>query len=364
VENENAFKNLINAKVVQKYLSVHCKDKKAINKVILQLNDLELRARVQLIANELKNYLDADFTKAIKQLVQITRSQKMRSFELWPATEFIQLYGLDHIEESFEVMQELTPKFTAEFCVRPFINKHGVVIYKKLHKLKSHPDEHIRRWVSEGTRPRLPWGEKLKNAVLDPSHGLDLLESLKFDSSLYVRKSVANHLNDISKDHPQKVVQTLKRWAQEVPKNYENEFRFIVHRALRTLIKNGDPQALSLVGVKSQDKVLSCSEPKIKNKKIKIGESVEFSFSIKNKSSKKIKYLIDFVIYYKKSNGDLSPKVFKLKSGYIEGHETLNMTKKVSFRPITTRTYHLGEHRLALKVNGTEKLAVSFVLGH
>lgn len=364
MENENAtaFKLWINGKVVKKYLATNCQNTNEINQIIFKLNALEMRARVQLIANELKKYLHPEYPKALKQLLQLTRKQNMTSFELWPATEFIQIYGINHIDESLSAMYELTQKFTAEFCIRPFLNTHGQIIYKKLLPLKDDPNEHIRRWLSEGTRPRLPWGEKLRAAVNDPSEGLAILEYLKFDPSLYVRKSVANHLNDIAKDHPKIVTKTLQRWAKEVPENYENEFRFIIHRSLRTLIKNGDPTALKLVGVQAQNDNLEASDFKVSNKKIKIGDYLEFSFSVKNKSKQKIKFLIDFVIYYKKANGDLSPKVFKLKSGFINGGEKIHLIKKHSFKQITTRKYYKGEHQIALKINGHELPTIRFIL--
>jgi 3-methyladenine DNA glycosylase AlkC len=210
-ENPNAFKLLIGESLINKYFKSSQLTPKEIKRIKNELLKLELKPRVRLIARELKKTLPSDYRKALKVLMKITREQKLTGFELWPATEFIQAHGLDDIDESLEALYELTQKFTAEFGIRPFINTHGDVIYKKLAKWKSDPSEHVRRWLSEGTRPRLPWGEKLQAAVRDPESGLRILEHLKFDASLYVRKSVGNHLNDIAKDHPELVVETLKQ---------------------------------------------------------------------------------------------------------------------------------------------------------
>jgi len=354
-ENETAFKNWINSEVVNKYSEgIDPKFRKKFKKISSQLHQLELRARVKLIAQTLKIYLHQDFPKGLAQLMQITRVQKIKSFELWPATEFIQMYGLDHIDESLQAMYELTSKFTAEFSIRPFINVHGDIIFKKLKKWHNDPDEHVRRWLSEGTRPRLPWGERLNLSIKNPKLGLDILENLKFDSSLYVRKSVANHLNDIAKDHPELVIKTLMTWSKNIPKGFEKEFNFILHRSLRTLIKDGHIEALKLIGIKPAPAGLKIEKFSIKSKKIKMESNLNFSFYLKNTSFKKKKYIIDFVIYFQKSSGNLKAKVFKLKSGFIYGKTKVQISKTYSFRTITTRKYYPGTHKISLKLNGNE----------
>lgn len=361
-ENPNAFKLWINADVVKKYFTGTKLSTAQIEKIISELESRELRARIQLIAHELKAVLPDEFPKALDQLLAITRKQNLKSFELWPTTEFIQIYGLDHIDESIEAMYELTQKFTAEFSIRPFLNKYGDKIYKKLGVWKKDPNEHIRRWLSEGTRPRLPWGEKLHGAVKDPRHGLELLEQLKFDSSLYVRKSVANHLNDIAKDHPELVVQILSSWKKVVPKNYQKEFQFLSNRALRTLIKKGHKGALKFTGVDMNANSLKCSKLSLNKTKVKMGQDFEFKFSIRNTTKKKIKFIADYVVYFQKANGGLSPKVFKLKTGVLNAGQKLEIVKRHSFKPITTRKYHRGEHKLAIKLNGVEHAPAKFIL--
>ncbi|MFZ4404002.1 MAG: DNA alkylation repair protein [Pseudobdellovibrionaceae bacterium] len=361
-ENPKAFKLWISAEIAKKYFLNTSLSAKDLKKILAQLNKLELRARVQLIATELKNILPENFPKALQQLMIIVRQQEMKSFELWPATEFIQMYGLNHIDESLAAMYELTRKFTAEFSIRPFINSYGDRIYEKLEQWKSDHNEHIRRWLSEGTRPRLPWGEKLHAAVKDPKRGLRILDHLKFDPSLYVRKSVSNHLNDISKDHPDLVIKTLQQWQKQLPKNYQKEFDFICNRALRTLIKKGHPGTLQFLGIDLNKSSVKCSDFKINKTKFKMNEELRLELSLKNQTLQPLKFVVDYVIYFKKANGALNPKVFKLKKGFLPPQARINFAKKYSFKPITTRKYHGGEHQIAIQVNGHEIKRLRFDL--
>jgi 3-methyladenine DNA glycosylase AlkC len=351
-ENPNAFKHLISEDVVKKYFKTTKLKPKEVQKIIQNLKILELKPRVKLIATELQKNLPPRFPEALHELETIVRKQKLKSFELWPATEFIQTYGIDHIDESLAALYKMTQKFTAEFSIRPFINKYGDEIYQKLSKWSNDPNEHIRRWISEGTRPRLPWGERLPQAIQNPIRGLEILESLKHDSSLYVRKSVANHLNDIAKDHPEIVVQTLLRWKKEIIKAQEKDFHFLSSRALRTLVKEGHSGALKFMGVTLQKELIRCSPLKLRKAKIKMDEKLDFEFSIQNTTTKKLKFIVDFVIFFQKSNGELSAKVFKLKTGFLNSKQKIEMRKSYHFKPITTRRYYSGKHQIALKING------------
>lgn len=361
-DNPKALKHFVGEEVLRKYFFNVQLSSKDMKTMCLQLLNIELKPRVRFIATELRRHLPDPYPLALAELLKITRTQDLRSFECWPATEFIQIYGLDHIEESLTALYELTSRFTSEYSVRPFINRYHKPIYQKLSQWTSDPDEHIRRWVSEGTRPRLPWGEKLNQAVMNPTLGLELLEALRFDGSLYVRKSVANHLNDIAKDHPEKVVQTLSRWSKEVPPSYEKEFQFIVHRALRTLVKDGHRGALGLLGVGSNERSFKVSPLKLKKNKVRMRESLDFSFSLANSSSKQQNFIVDYVIYFKKANGSLSPKVFKLKKLNLKSNERVHIEKKHTLKKITTRVYYSGLHKLALKVNGLEQKPLKFIL--
>lgn len=366
-DNPNAFKNFISPQTIEKYyLGVkNLKRPLAVSTLAslkLQLNDRELKQRVHLIRDFLHQHLEKDYKKSIKQLQIIIKEQNLSGFELWPATEFIQAYGLEDKELSLEALYKITPLFTSEFGIRPFLNKYNDIIYKQLLSWSKDPNPHIRRWLSEGTRPRLPWGEKLIHAIKDPSHGLRILEQLKFDSELYVRKSVSNHLNDIAKDHPHLVIQTLKAWQKQVPANYLKEFTFIKKQALRTLIKQGHQDALKLMGVQLRPNDFQIQKIKIKSKNLKMNQYLEFECKIKNSSRTTKKFILDYKIHHLKANGQLSAKVFKLRSGSINPGESLVFKKRHLFKQITTRVYYSGQHKLELVLNGASIETIAFAL--
>jgi 3-methyladenine DNA glycosylase AlkC len=359
-DNPNAFKLWINADVVEKY--ARGLRTPALLSLTEHLKPLELRGRVKLLAHGFHEHLKGSFPQKLKSLMSAVQSEKIDGFALWPATEFIQLYGVDHFQESMDALYELTQKFTAEFAVRPFLVQDPKRTFALLKKWVKDPNVHIRRWVSEGTRPRLPWGERLPALIQDPNPSLELLELLRFDSELYVRKSVANHLNDIAKDHPDRIVQTLARWEKDVPDGFEKQFDFIRSRALRTLIKDCHPGALKLMGIQDASKVLEVTALKLAPKVVKLGSKVEFSFVLKNSSSREVRYLIDYAVHHKKADGKHSPKVFKFKSGSIPAASSLLLSKRHSIKPITTRKYYPGTHRIELLLNGKSVANATFRL--
>ena len=366
-EKSTAFKNWINEKVVKDYAtSLKRVNSKFNHESFLQvgksLHDLELRQRVRAIAEQLKSHLPTDFKVALSDLMMAIKNHDLTGFALWPATEFIQIYGIDNKEDSLSALKELTVRFTSEFAVRPFIIKYPEWTMVELEKLARHKNVHVRRWASEGSRPRLPWGERLHNLVKDPRPGLKILEALKFDPELYVRKSVANHLNDIAKDHPELVIETLKRWQKAMPQEFTKEFNFIVNRSLRTMIKNGHSEALKLVGIKAGNEHIKVDRFNLMQKSVRVGQALEFSFRIKNASSKPQTYLIDYVVWHQKANGTLTPKVFKLKSGKIAAKQSIDVNKKHSFKVVTTRRYHKGPHQLGLLINGKPAAKLGFRL--
>lgn len=366
-DKPTAFKHLISEDLVKKYANgLKAVDKnfneKSFIKITGQLKKLEMRDRVRLIAQACKDNLPANFEDALSKLMKAVRLEDLQGFSLWPTTEFIQLYGLENFESSFVAMQELTVKFTSEFAVRPFIEKYPQCTMQALLKVAQSENIHLRRWASEGSRPRLPWGAKLNSLVEDPQPGLQILELLKFDPELYVRKSVSNHLNDIAKDHPDLVVKTLKRWQKKVPIFYKKEFKFILERSLRSLIKQGHPESLSLLGVTVGQKHLKMKKLQLNKKKIKIGEAIKFSFVLENYSAQVIKYIVDYAVWHKKANGKITSKVFKLKSSSIAAKEIITIEKNHSFKPVTTRVYYPGEHKIEILINGRSIQQVNFIL--
>lgn len=355
MENENAFKNWINPAVVKRTSSIFKAayssfDEKRFQKISPKLNDLELKGRVLLITQALKAELPSDFSASAKILKKVLNEKKLTGFELWPISEYISQFGTDHFDESLELMYQLTQQFTSEFAIRPFLLKDPERILKKFKTWLKDDNVHIRRWISEGTRPLLPWGAKIPSFVQKPAT-IPLLEALKYDEELYVRKSIANHLNDISKHHPDLVVETLKGWVKAAPESHEEKIQWIKKQALRTLIKKGHPKALGLMGVSDKSDV-KLSQLKLNKDKFKLGDTLEFEFVLESTGTKTQKIIVDYGIGFLKSNGSVSTKMFKLKTIELQPKEKITIKKRHSLKAITTTTFYSGQHELVLQVNG------------
>ncbi|MBA2403438.1 MAG: DNA alkylation repair protein [Bdellovibrionales bacterium] len=353
--SENAFKNLINPTVVKKISKIFHKaypafNEKRFQKIIVKLDDLELKARVLMITAGLRIELSNKFTEDKKIIEKVLAQKELSGFELWPVSEYISQYGTDHFDESLDLMYLLTQQFTSEFAVRPFLNKDPQRTLKKLKTWLKDENVHVRRWISEGTRPLLPWGGKIHSFITKPET-LHLLEELKYDEELYVRKSVANHLNDISKHHPELVVKTLKEWVKNSPKLHLDKIHWIKRQALRTLIKIGHKNALSLMGVDHASEV-EVSSLKLNQKKYKVGDVLEFEFVLESTGKKAQALIVDYVIGFVKSNKTVSSKVFKLKNMEIKAKEKIKITKRHGLKKITTMTFYPGMHQLSIQVNG------------
>ena len=355
-ENENALKHLFNRQLLKRMsdglAGAHpAFDRKHFMGLMPTLEKLEMKSRVRLLRDEIRQQLPAEFPKALEILLRSMKAGKLQSFDLWPYTEFVQTYGLDDPQISLEALKEMTRVFTAEWAIRPFIQKYPEETMKFLLRCARDSDVHLRRWASEGSRPRLPWGERLHEFVRDPAPTLPILNILKFDSELYVRKSVANHLNDISKDHPELVVQVLGDWQKQAGSEHAAKIDWIIHRSLRTLIKNGHAGALVLIGV-SPNAALKLVDLKVRRKKIKLGERMEFQFTVHSQSSKPQALVVDYIIHFVKANRRLAPKVFKLKRIEIPARGRIQIEKSHHFKKITTRDYHPGKHLLETQING------------
>ncbi len=355
-DNPNAFKHWMNSELLNRMSSAILKveprfDDKQFKRCAKDFENLELKPRVRLISKTLNELLPKDFPRALRILVQSTKAGELKGFDLWPYTEFVQSYGLEYPEDSLSALYEFTQIFTAEFAIRPFINSKPEQVLHHLLKLTKDPNPHVRRWTSEGSRPRLPWGEKLHVLIKNPELGLKILEQLKYDDELYVRKSIANHLNDISKDHPDLVIKVLKKWKKESPPKQRDKINWIAHRALRSLIKAGHPKALSLMGVES--KVAIRTEAlSLKKKRLQIGERLEFTLPIQSVSSKTQKLIVDYRIHFLKASGKSSPKVFKLKTLELRPKEKILIQKAHHLKEITTMVFRSGTHLVDIQING------------
>jgi 3-methyladenine DNA glycosylase AlkC len=364
MDESSAFKNFINKNVVDTIgREVHHIypefSLKEFVKVSEKLPPLELKARVLLITAELKKHLPDSYKEAVHILVKTMEQDKLSGFSLWPFSEYISQFGLNDFDESMKAMYVMTQKFTSEFAVRPFILQNHAKVLKYFSKWATDKNVHIRRWVSEGSRPILPWGGKIPLFIMDPTHTVLLLDKLKFDEELYVRKSVANHLNDISKNHPHVVIDVLKMWQKSCPEKHQDKLDWIKRQALRTMIKKGDKKALEMMGVTGEAKV-KISEVKLNKKKFKLGDKLEFSFDLTSTAKTKQKLVVDYAIDFVKAGNKKSAKVFKLKSFSLEPKEEMTVRKSHSLKAITTMKYYKGLHHVYIQINGKKLAEASF----
>lgn len=319
---------------------------------------LDLMARGRHMALALRRHLPSDVEMGMDLLVasagQVDKGEgSLASFLFLPHTCFVAEFGLAHFEAAMRAQHALTQVFTAEFSIRPFLEQHPEATLERLASWVIDPSAHVRRLVSEGTRPRLPWGRRLRAFQLDPRPVLALLERLKDDPELYVRRSVANNLNDIGKDHPDVLVATARRWLKE---NDEHPGRFphrrwVVEHALRSLIKAGHPEALAALGFGER----ACVEllvPCVCPPQPAIGESVELVFSLRNPNLLEQNLRVDLGVHYVKANGSTRLKVFMLKSVCLAPQGTVAFRKKLALTQMTTRVHYPGVHRVEVRING------------
>jgi 3-methyladenine DNA glycosylase AlkC len=318
------------------------------------LEALELMPRAQQIAAAMANYLPADYVQAIRIIraslgapLPQTDNNGMAPFFYLPHVFFVRDYGLAHLEESLQAQYELTQRFTAEFSIRPFIERYPEQTLARLAQWSQDANVHVRRLVSEGTRPRLPWAPVLRPFVSDPRPALALLEALKDDPELYVRRSVANHLNDIGKDHPDILYSLCRRWKKGAPP----ERLWVIKHALRFAIKQGDPQALALMGFAQQPQV-SLQKIRIFPKKPVWQSSVSLSCCLENTAAAAQDLLVDLQVNYASAKGQARKKVFKLKALKLQPGESWQLQKSLSLANLSTRKHHPGLHSLALLING------------
>ena len=318
-----------------------------------ELAGLELKQRFNWIADQLRAYLPGDYPTALGILLGILEDADDRfepiedaGFRLQPIPTFVYRHGLGHLEASLDAMYVITRHTSCEGAIRPFIIHYPRETLARLQEWALDENEHVRRLVSEGSRPRLPWWPPLRQFIADPTPTLALLEHLKDDSSLYVRRSVANHLNDISKDHPELLLGRMEAWSFDA----SPERLWLINHALRTLVKRGDQRALGILGFGAAEVDLRGLElaPAV----LQFGNALEFSFELRNRGTAEAKLMIDFVMRFRKANGKTAPKVFKLKKTRLAAGESLAITKKIAIRPISTRKYYAGRQRLEIQVNG------------
>ncbi len=316
-------------------------------------SSLEFKQRMRHISTVLKNYLSSDFREASEQLLSMVSyfqnngiSEETIEFMFIP--DYFEQYGLDYFDISVTAFEKITSFTSCEFAVRPFIIKYHDKMIEKLLAWTNHSKFAVRRLASEGCRPRLPWAMALPALKKNPSSILPILENLKSDTEELVRRSVANNLNDISKDNPEVVIKLAKDWQ-----GISKESDWVVKHACRTLLKQGNKEVMQLFGFGSIDKI-ELSKFKIEVHTVRIGESLEFRFNICNQSDIQENIRLEYGIYYKKANGALSRKVFKISEKEYSSKSEMQIIRKHPFKIITTRTFYPGKHKVSLILNGNE----------
>lgn len=307
---------------------------------------LELTDRMRRIADCLREYLPYDYPEALSLLRSAAAG--IEGFDSLVFPDFVQRYGLDYPDESIPALQHFTELCSSEFAVRPFILRYPKRMFKQLERWAKSKNQHHRRLASEGCRPRLPWAAALKDLKKDPSPIFPILEILKEDPELYVRRSVANNLNDISKDHPDRVIELVKRW-----KGKSEDTDWIIKHACRTLLKQGRTEVLKLFGFSSPNSI-QVTPLKWDRKRIAVGDSTVFSSKIQTSNASLGKLRLEYVVHFVKKNGTTSPKVFQI-SERVESAKEMSIEKHHRFADLSTRKHYPGIHRFELRVNGVVK---------
>jgi 3-methyladenine DNA glycosylase AlkC len=370
------FKNFINAQTVHDAAHHLARawaafPRKRFEKLALAgLDDLELKARVMHLSAALEASLPGNFEHAAEVLeaslapaadeaaldAMRTSDAGLAGWIIWPMGEFVARCGLARPERALRTLHALTQRSTAEFAIRPFIVQHPALTFATLERWTRDPSAHVRRLASEGSRPRLPWGMRLKGLIDDPTPTLPLLRALQDDPSEYVRRSVANHLNDIAKDHPGIVA----AWVDEFLPGASAARQALLKHASRTLIKAGDPRMLKAWGLAQG--LRGGAALKLSRRRVALGESLELHVTLESNSARRQKLAIDYVVHHVKASGKTSPKVFKGWTLELAPHERRELRKTHSLRPVTTRRYHAGRHPIELRVNGRDVAAAEFDL--
>jgi 3-methyladenine DNA glycosylase AlkC len=321
----------------------------------------ELKERMKHTALVLHDFLPGDFDSSAKVIEQLIAKLRQNDFgeaslEFMFFPEYIERFGLDHFETSIKTIESVTQFTSCEFAVRPFIIKYGGEMINQMLQWSLHKSENVRRLSSEGSRPRLPWAMALPALKNDPAPILPILENLKNDPSEWVRRSVANNLNDISKDNPGIVIDIAKKW-----KGISRETDAIIKHGCRTLLKQGHPVILEYYQLNRSDKI-EVSDFKIINPRLAAGDDLIFSFTLQNREVTPQNIRMEYGVYYLKQNGQHSKKVFKISERTFQPDEKAGITRKQSFRIITTRKFYPGAHKLSIIINGQEREAAEFEL--
>lgn len=328
--------------------------------VLGKLEELELKPRAQWIADCLHKHLPPEWQERARILRTAlhpvssgnsddpTGESGLRGWAIMPLTMLVGQQHTARFDEAMALLKEMTRRFTSEFAVRYFLLADQTRALAIMKDWLSDDDEHVRRLVSEGTRPRLPWAMQLPAFIEDSAPVLPFLESLRDDPSEYVRRSVANHLNDIAKEHPDLIGDIATEWMKNAPQERQR----LLRHASRTLIKQGHQATLKAFGLEGP--VIEHTEITTETPNVTFGHHLDFRVTITSKSRQPQPVVIDYVIHFMKADGKQKPKVFKWTKATLKPDNPLTLQRRHPIRPITTRRYYSGAHSVSLRINGQD----------
>ena len=315
-----------------------------IKQALEPLATLSLNERMRHTSKLLRQHLPDEYKKAVNILKKVAPLVD-RGYTALVFPDFVSQFGIHDFTTSLDALHFFTSFGSSEFAIRTFLKMDFDRTINVMQDWSLDKNEHVRRLASEGSRPRLPWSFKLDEVIKYPEKTGRILENLKEDESLYVRKSVANHLNDITKDSPTYVLELIQGWNQQ-----HIHTQWIIKRGCRSLFKIGDKQSLKVFNYTAD---VSVAVKKFSaTSTLKIGDTLKFEFDLVSQSKNAQKLMVDFKIHYVKKSGQLSAKVFKLKEIELKAGETVALSKTQRFQDFTTRKHFAGKHKLEIVVNG------------
>ena len=345
------------------------------------VDGLSLRARSDFVSAALIADLPDDYGTVAAIFRRALDEPGFTGWMIWPVTETVTTLALaadaaasvepgaststesnptasarTAFDDGLELLAELTPRLTGEFAIRRFLEADLDRALAIIQNWTTHPNEHVRRLASEGTRAFLPWAIRARALLAHPHSTTPILTALRSDESEYVRRSVANHLNDLGRQSPELATTLARSWMADA----DAHTQWVVRHGLRVLIKKAYPPALALLGF---DEVsVTVGDPVLDVATVTMPGSLGFEFDITNTGETAARLAVDYLVYYVKANGTLAPKVFKLTTTTVPAGETVRMRKRHAFHPMTTRVHYPGAHALELQINGQRYARTSFEL--
>jgi 3-methyladenine DNA glycosylase AlkC len=313
---------------------------------------MELKERMTHTAKVLRQFMPDNFSTAAGILIKLVKYMEVlgiseKSIEYMFLPEYIATYGIEEYDVAIPALEEITQFTSAEFAIRFFIIKYEKAMLDQMLTWSNHPNYMVRRLASEGARPRLPWAQDIKAFKINPTPLLPIFDKLIADPKEIVRRSVANNLNDISKDNPLVVIHFSRKYF-----GVNKQCDWVIKHACRTLLKQGNQQTLALFGYDPE--YIEVTSLTVKTPEVKIGDSLEFDFTLNNTDKNMKKVRIEYRIYFLKKSGNLARKVFKISEKELVSKQTIKVERKQNFKLITTRKLYKGKHAVSIIINGKE----------